>query len=247
MEINNVVQLRDDDTQLHPESFDTQLSNENLPFQFPLLASLVWWPPESERWTFHEALRWDDVVLLDLFIVCCLSTVKLLDEWDTKTGSFEWVQKHLNLRTPQVDTIQNALLNKSIPIYVETLRNMDISSLALNLRTLQVDNNQNALLIKSIPIYVKILRNMDISFTIDNSLWINSLALRFVKVRPNSLRFTKIRPISTIEFNLNFIHLLFSSLLFYSILFSSLIMSPTGFGFEFTNTASWHHPECVTH
>jgi hypothetical protein len=33
----------------------------------------------------------------------------------------------LNLQTPQVDTIQNALLNKSIPIYVEILRNMDIS------------------------------------------------------------------------------------------------------------------------
>jgi hypothetical protein len=33
----------------------------------------------------------------------------------------------LNLQTPQVDTIQNALLNKSIPIYVKILRNMDIS------------------------------------------------------------------------------------------------------------------------
>ncbi len=148
----------------------------------------------------------DDVVSLALFIVCCLSTVKLLDESDTKTGSFEWVQKHLNLWTLQVDTIQNALLNKSIPIDVE------------------------------------ILRNMDISFTIDNFLWINSLALRFAKIMPNSLRFAKIRPNSTIKFNLNFIHLFFSLLLF-----SSLIMPPTGFGFEFTNTTSWQQPECVTH
>ncbi len=182
-----------------PESFDMQPSNDNLPFQFSLLASLAWWPPESELWTFCEALRWDNVVSLALFNVCYLSTVKLLDEWNTKTGSFEWIQKYLNLWTPQVDTIQNALLNKSIPIYVEILRNMDISSLALNLQTPQVDNNQNALLIKLIPIYVKILRNMDISFTISNSLWTNSSALRFVKIRPNSLRFTKIRPISSIE------------------------------------------------
>jgi hypothetical protein len=47
---------------------------------------------------------------------------------------------------------------------------------------------------------------MDISFTINNFLWINSLALIFAKIRPNSLRFAKIRPNSTIEFNFNFIH-----------------------------------------
>jgi hypothetical protein len=139
----------------------------------------------------------------------------------------------LNLQTPQVDTIQNALLNKSIPIYVEILRNMDISSLALNLQTPQVNTIQNALLNKSIPIYVEIFRNMYTSFTIDNFLLFNSSALRFTKIRPNSLRFTKIRLNSTIKFNLNFIHLLFSLLLF-----SSLIISPMGFGFEFRNTAS---------